>query len=125
MRNITILSFVLVFSMGLQCSNKPASSQELNTIEAQSAKAPLQVGADQLDILLPKLKGKAVGLVVNHTSLIGKTHLADTLKSSGVVIKKVFAPEHGFRGSAADGETIKDGFDTKTGLALISLYGSN
>ena len=83
------------------------------------------VGASQMDVLIPKLKGKSIALVVNHTALVGKTHLTDTLKSLGIEIKKVFAPEHGFRGSAADGETIKDGIDLKSGLKVVSLYGDN
>src|SRR6185369_5777566 len=79
-------------------------------------------GAEQLTLLLPKLSGKRVGLVVNQTSIVKKRHLADTLKSSGVNIVKVLAPEHGFRGSAADGEYINDSIDVKTGIPLISIY---
>jgi uncharacterized protein YbbC (DUF1343 family) len=83
------------------------------------------VGASQMDVLLPKIKGKSVAMVVNHTAMVGKTHLTDTLKALGVDIKKVFGPEHGFRGAAADGETIKDGVDAKSGLKVVSLYGEN
>lgn len=86
---------------------------------------PLQMGADQLDILIPLIKASRCALVVNHTSVINKKHLADTLQSLGVTIKKILAPEHGFRGSRPDGETIKDGMDTKTGIPIISIYGSN
>ena len=82
-------------------------------------------GAQQLDLLLPKLKGHRVALVVNQTSLIGKTHVADTLHSLGVNITKIFAPEHGFRGDAADGEIIKDGVDQKTGIPIVSIYGKD
>src|SRR5690606_910407 len=88
-------------------------------------KSKVEVGADQLDILLPKLTNKSVALVVNHTSLVGNTHLADTLMASGVTVRKVFAPEHGFRGAAADGEKISDGVDSRTGLPIVSLYGAN
>jgi len=66
-----------------------------------------------------------VALVVNHTSLIGKTYLADSLKALGVNIVKIFGPEHGFRGNAADGEHVNDSVDIKTGIALVSLYGKN
>lgn len=82
-------------------------------------------GADQLDVLLPKLTGKRVGLMVNHTALIGKRHLADTLKSRGVNLVKIFGPEHGFRGTADAGEEIKDGIDARTGVPVVSLYGKN
>ncbi len=83
------------------------------------------VGADQIAALVSRVSDKDVALVVNHTALVGKTHLADTLKSIGVTIKKVFAPEHGFRGDADAGEVIKDGYDNKSGLKVISLYGDN
>lgn len=82
-------------------------------------------GADQVNLLLPKLKGKRVALTVNHTSLIGKTHLADSLKNLGVNIIKIFGPEHGFRGNAADGELVSDSMDIKSGIPLVSLYGKN
>ena len=82
-------------------------------------------GADQIKELTEKLKNKRVGLVVNHTSLVGKTHLADTLKSIGINIIKIFGPEHGFRGNAADGEYVNDSIDVKTGIPVVSLYGKN
>ena len=82
-------------------------------------------GAEQLNQLIEKLKGKRVGLVVNHTSLVGKTHLADTLKSLGIDVIRIFGPEHGFRGNAADGEYVNDSIDSKTGISVVSLYGKN
>lgn len=82
-------------------------------------------GAEQMDRLLPLLKGKRIALVVNQTSMIGKTHLLDTLVASDVVVKKVFAPEHGFRGNADAGETIKNGKDIRTGIPILSLYGKH
>ena len=83
------------------------------------------LGAEQLDLLLPQLQGKRVGLLVNNTANIGKTHLADTLVRRGVSITKIFGPEHGFRGEAADGEQVNDSVDLKTGIPLVSLYGKN
>lgn len=85
----------------------------------------LLTGADQLGLLLPKLAGQRVGMMVNHTSLVGKRHLVDTLKASGVNLIKIFAPEHGFRGTADAGEEVKDGVDPRTGIQVISLYGKN
>ena len=82
-------------------------------------------GAEQMNRLLPLLKGKRVALVVNQTSTVGETHLLDTLIASGVQVKKVFAPEHGFRGDADAGETIRNGKDTRTGVPILSLYGKN
>lgn len=81
------------------------------------------VGAERLDLLLPLLKDKNVALVVNHSSLVGQTHLADTLNSLGVCISAIFAPEHGFRGDADAGEWVRDGYDLRTGAPIISLYG--
>lgn len=87
----------------------------------------IKTGAEQMDKLLPLLKGKRVALVVNHSSIVGdkKVHLLDTLISSGIKIKKIFAPEHGFRGDADAGETVRNGKDVKTGIPIISLYGAN
>ncbi|MCV9386160.1 exo-beta-N-acetylmuramidase NamZ domain-containing protein [Reichenbachiella ulvae] len=63
-------------------------------------------GAERMDQYLPMLEGKKVGLLVNHTSTIGSTHLLDTLISRQVNVVRIFAPEHGFRGEMANGETV-------------------
>ena len=81
-------------------------------------------GADQLDILFPLLKNKRTGLVINQTSRCGTTPLPDALNTQ-VKLIRIFAPEHGFRGTADAGETIRDGKDIRTGLPIISLYGKN
>ncbi len=73
----------------------------------------------------PLLKSKNIAVVANQTSLIEKTHLVDTLLSSGIFVKKIFCPEHGFRGTADAGEQINTTTDKKTGLPVISLYGKN
>ena len=88
----------------------------------------IQVAANRTEAYLPLLQGKNVGVVGNQTSVIFKsekdyTHLVDSLLSRSVSIKRVFAPEHGFRGTADAGERIEDGIDSKTGLPIISLYG--
>ena len=85
----------------------------------------LKTGAEQTNLYVADLKGKTVALVVNHTSTIGKTHLADSLISLGVKIKTIFAPEHGFRGTADAGEHVTNGVDKKTGIPIVSLYGAN
>ena len=81
------------------------------------------VGAAQLPRYLPQLRGRRVGLVVNQTSRVGRAHLADTLQALGISLAAIFAPEHGFRGEAADGATITDGRDARTGAPVLSLYG--
>ncbi len=84
----------------------------------------VELGAWSLEAYLPLLQNKQIALVVNHTSLIGETHLVDTLISQGIKIGKLFAPEHGFRGGADAGATIRDQVDEKTGIPVISLYGN-
>ena len=85
----------------------------------------LKTGAEQTNLYISDLKGKTIALVVNHTSTIGKTHLTDSLLTLGIKIKTIFAPEHGFRGTADAGEHVANGIDKKTGLPIVSLYGSN
>jgi uncharacterized protein YbbC (DUF1343 family) len=92
---------------------------------AQTKSAALQTGADQTNLYLSMLQGKRVGMVVNHTTRIGQKHLVDSLLALGVPIKTIFAPEHGFRGDATDGETISNARDTRTGVMIASLYGQN
>ncbi len=78
-----------------------------------------------MDHYLPIIRDQRVALAVNQTSLVGDVHLVDTLLALGIDIKKVFAPEHGFRGAQEAGELVKSGVDTKTGMPIVSLYGSN
>ncbi len=89
--------------------------------------AQIRMGADKIGEILKQTDGKRVGIIVNHTSLLSgsSVHLLDTLVARGVNIKKIFAPEHGFRGQAAAGEKVDDERDVKTGLPVISLYGKN
>lgn len=89
----------------------------------------LGVAANQTEAYLDLLRDKKVGVVGNQTSVIftsesDDVHLVDSLLNRNINIKKVFAPEHGFRGTADAGEHIKDGIDAKTGIPIISLYGS-
>ncbi len=97
----------------------------LSGLSCMSQRGKLMTGADQVEALLPKLSGKRIALVVNQTAIVGKTHLADTLKTRSVQVVKAFAPEHGFRGNAADGELINDSLDVRTGVKIVSLYGKN
>jgi uncharacterized protein YbbC (DUF1343 family) len=83
----------------------------------------IKTGADQPENYLSELSNKRVALVVNHTSMVKKVHLLDYLLGNKIDIRKVFAPEHGFRGDASAGEKIKDGVDSKTGVPVVSLYG--
>lgn len=80
-------------------------------------------GAERTSVYLPQIAAHRVALVANHTSLVNRTHLADTLLSLGINVKKVFAPEHGFRGESEDGAHIASGIDNKTGIMVVSIYG--
>jgi len=86
-------------------------------------KVQIKTGAEQTDKYLPWLKGKRVAMLANPTSVIGKTHLVDSLMHLGINIVKVFGPEHGFRGNASAGARVADEIDSATGIPVISLYG--
>ena len=84
----------------------------------------IKPGAEMMNEYIPLLKGKRVGLFANQTSTVGNTHLADTLKKSGINVSMIFGPEHGFRGTADAGEKVGNYTDTKTGIPVVSLYGA-
>ena len=89
-------------------------------------KIEIITGADNYNTYLPLLKDKKIGIVTNQTGIISnKIHVVDFLLEKNIAIQKIFAPEHGFRGTADAGEHITDGKDSKTGLPIISLYGDN
>lgn len=111
------LSFILVISFSF-CSS---SHQSKNTV---TAKEQIKTGADQTEEYVPYLKGKRVAILANPTSVIGKTHLVDSLKKLGINIVKVFGPEHGFRGNASAGAKVADEIDAATGIPIVSLYGA-
>ena len=109
--------------------------------------ASIQTGAENYDAYLPLLKDKKVGIVTNQTGIITvkefcsvpnntdtgsneavrftNKSIVDFLLNQKINLTKIFAPEHGFRGTADAGEHVVDGKDTKTGLPIISLYGDN
>lgn len=92
----------------------------INTVQAQ-----ILVGAACTDHYLPLLEGKRVAVCGNQTSMVGNTHLVDTLIGSGVRPIKIFCPEHGFRGNAEAGAHIASSTDPQTGIPIVSLYGKN
>ncbi|MFI3315906.1 MAG: DUF1343 domain-containing protein, partial [Rikenellaceae bacterium] len=87
--------------------------------------AQITTGCERINAYLPLLKGKKVAIIANHTTLFGDEHLVDVLIENGVDIEYILSPEHGFRGSADAGEKVVGGRDSKTGLKVVSLYGSN
>jgi uncharacterized protein YbbC (DUF1343 family) len=82
-------------------------------------------GADQVKSYVTLLRGKKVAVVANQTSMVGNTHLVDTLLKLKINITCVFTPEHGFRGEAAAGEKVSSSIDPSTKIPIISLYGEH
>lgn len=136
-KNTVLLLVLVALSCGSKTKNDMSSNNEIlkqvqNDTTIQEDKKII-VGANRTEEYLPLLRGKRIGVVANQTSVIFKegeenisyTHLIDSLLSLKINIKKVFAPEHGFRGTADAGELVKDGKDTNTGLAIYSLHGKH
>ena len=115
----TKFAFALLFALLIVSQTSCFSQKKKNTVDQRQ----IATGAEQTDKYLPLLQGKRVAIMANPTSIIGKTHLVDSLKSLGVNIVKVFGPEHGFRGNASAGVAIQDEVDAKSGIPIISLYG--
>ena len=111
-----VLSSILLFLFSF-IMQTPVFSQ------AAPGAARIIPGAERLDQYLPLLKGKNVAVFANQTSVVGTSHLVDTLKKKGVQIKVIFGPEHGFRGNADAGEKVESVVDAATGVPVVSLYG--
>lgn len=144
-------TFLFFFAIAFTSLSFNVNAQSKSKVESQKSIALekyLKTGADQSEIYLPLLKDKKVGVLTNQTGIVNfdlkyenegihphdlktatisfkKIHLVDFLIEKNINLKKIYAPEHGFRGTADAGELIKDGKDTKTGLPIISLYGNN
>jgi uncharacterized protein YbbC (DUF1343 family) len=125
---INICKSYLILPLFLMFQNCNSTTKTVvNETKTKQESNVIQVGADQMAEYLPMIEGKNVALVVNQTSMIGDVHLVDYLYKNAVSskIKRIFAPEHGFRGSADAGEHVADGKDISTGLPIKSLYGAN
>lgn len=94
-------------------------------VSAQAAGPVVATGADVLAATqFARLKGKRVGLVTNHTGLVGGEHLADLIaRAPGAKLTAILAPEHGFRGAAEAGAHVRNDVDAKTGVPIFSLHG--
>ncbi len=112
----SFLIYFLAFSLTLCATHRGFSQQ------------PIRTGAEQPELYLPLLQGKKVGFVGNQTSILPHSdnkHVVDFLLENKIQVKKVFVPEHGFRGTADAGEKVDNSIDQKTGLPIVSLYGNN
>ncbi|MFT5736752.1 MAG: hypothetical protein ACI9SG_001096 [Maribacter sp.] len=128
-KNTVLLSFLICAGCGNPAKSMKEKTTNNSKIEAPISIEPIMVAANRTAKYVPLLKNKKIAVVANQTSVIFNkeinTHLVDSLLALQIDIKKVFAPEHGFRGQADAGEKVTDGTDPKTGLPLISLYGKN
>jgi uncharacterized protein YbbC (DUF1343 family) len=115
MKNIHFF-FCLLLLINVECFSQ--NDQPVNR------STEIITGAERMSVYIPMLKGRAVAVFANQTSMVGKIHLVDALIREGIRVKKIFAPEHGFRGVADAGEGMKNGIDSTTGIPVISLYGN-
>jgi uncharacterized protein YbbC (DUF1343 family) len=125
---------------------RPAPVSQQEDFSSSALVQPMENGptpaADRVSVYLPQLQGKSIAIVGNQTSVVNSltvaqrkswddqaqirfVHLVDTLHALDIDVQKVFAPEHGFRGTADAGAVVQDGIDMKTGIPIISLYGKN
>jgi len=123
-KNTFLFFFLIVFACGNSVKSKVENQKSKET--KLETELEIKTGADNYSKYMPLLKNKKVGIVTNQSGILtNKTHLVDFLLSEKINIQKIYAPEHGFRGTADAGEVIKDGKDIKTSLPIISLYGNN
>lgn len=98
------------------------------------------VGMTDTAAYFPLLRGQRVVVLANHTAVAASemfgpeaenglpekggraVHLVDLLHGAGFDVRGIFAPEHGFRGTADAGEAIRNGVDATTGIPILSLY---
>jgi uncharacterized protein YbbC (DUF1343 family) len=124
----TTLIGLLILSVSCGSSKKTIPQRKSNSdnLTLTSTNVAFKTGAENIESYLPLLKDKRVGIVTNQTGILSKEkHLVDFLIEQNINLQKIYAPEHGFRGTADAGELIVDGKDTKTNLPIISLYGNN
>jgi len=123
-KNTYFYLFILLFYSIISCGQVKILKENNNF------NLNIETGAQQTERYLSLLKDKKIAIVANQTSVIFKknttyTHLVDSLFQLNINIKKVFSPEHGFRGKADASEKVEDGVDAKTGISIVSLYGKN
>ena len=113
-----LLFFSLTFQINCTYAGKPVKPDSVKKIIT---------GADRISLYFSYIKAKNIGMVVNQTSVVGtrQTTTVDSLLELGIKIKKIFGPEHGFRGNASNGAVVGDEVDAKTRLPVVSLYGKH
>ena len=123
-----------MLSCGASVKSKEEREKKKEEVTSEKPSEGIQTGADNYNAYLPLLKDKKVGIVTNQTGVLNyfspeesqvNLNIVDFLLVKKINLIKIFAPEHGFRGTADAGEHVVDGKDDKTGLPIISLYGDN
>lgn len=126
-----IIYLIITSSCGINRPIEQIQKPKEISIKKPDIVVDIKTGAENIDAYWPLINNKKVGIVTNQTGIIPLEKnkyisIVDYLISNkNINIIKIFAPEHGFRGTADAGELIKDGKDTKTGLPIVSLYGDN
>lgn len=115
-----ILSLLTIRLAGGGCRENSVQAEYLSRQTEKTLPA-----ASRMHLYLKYLKGKRIAVFANPTSMVGRKHLVDTLKDRDIDIRKIFSPEHGFRGTADAGEKVSSGKDARTGIPVISLYGDH
>jgi len=111
MKRVVSFLIIMAFAVGTACAEH------------------VVLGAEQTKEYLPLLKGKRVALLSNHTGIViqgnDTIHTLDLLLQHGIQVTAIFSPEHGFRGTAREGEKVASSVDEKTGIPILSLYDGN
>lgn len=121
MKSMVLCMMVFAFSLPLLSCNSITTNGNKNAVVVSDS--VVLTGAVQTEQYFPLLIGKKAGITTNHTAVIGKVHLVDSLTRAGFDVIKIFCPEHGFRGQADAGAHITDSIDVVTGIPIVSLYG--
>lgn len=131
MHKISHFAIIVFYFFGcVSCSGQSSelavdqTSPTWDSMEHLPGDSELVLGADRPDQYLPEFKDKKIGVIANQTSIASGEHLVDFLVQNGVSVKRVFAPEHGFRGEVGPGDKVTSGVDPKTGIPIVSLYGT-
>ena len=126
--SIALIGLVLLTA----CTRRPspavapaAAAARPELISARKPGAVVQPGLDVFLGNLPRsLRGARVGLITNHSAIDRDAVSAiDRIAAhKQLELVALLAPEHGIRGTVADGVKIGDETDARTGVPIYSLY---
>ena len=120
-KNTFLFFSILLFSFGCSSKKKITNTSVANASEISNAtfnETKFKTGAENYTSYLTLLTNKKIGIVTNPTGILeNKKHLVDFLLEKQINVQKIYAPEHGFRGTADAGEKL-----LKTGKTLKQIY---